>query len=290
MGGNADGLSDLQKRYLSLLKNTLTDYNRAEYQYAGAMPLEWVTPKHWRDALGFNILMTLLKPSRLRLVRHERKTAGERLEQRRNGGDWPPYAETMTGLRRLNVLEDLVQQVFAEKIPGNFIETGVWRGGSAIFIKAMLKLFDENDRKLWLCDSFDGLPPPDADRFPADKGDKHYKYRFLAVSLEEVRANFEKYDLLDNKIAFVQGYFEDTLPKLDPGPLAFARLDGDMYGSTIVALEALHPKVVEGGFVLIDDYALPGCRKAVHDYRDAHGINAPIIEIEDNIGAYWRKA
>jgi Macrocin-O-methyltransferase (TylF) len=278
----------MRAEYFDLLKTTLTDFNRAEYQYAGAMPLEWVTPKSRTQAFVFGTLMRLFEPTRLRLVRHKRQTAAERLERRRNGHDWPPYAETMTGLRRLDVLQNVVETIFADNIPGDFIETGVWRGGSAIFMKAMLDSYAQTDRRLWLCDSFDGLPPPDVERFPADVGDTHHEYRFLAVALEDVKRNFEKYGLLDEKIEFVKGYFEDTLAHVPVERLALARLDGDMYGSTIVALEALCPKVVSGGFVLIDDYALPGCQRAVHEYRDAKGIDAKIVEIEDGIGAYWR--
>jgi predicted O-methyltransferase YrrM len=86
----------------------------------------------------------------------------------------------------------------------------------------------------------------------------------------------------------VEGFFQDTLPNLDAGPFAVIRLDGDMYGSTIVALENLYPKLSPGGFVVVDDYALPACREAVTDYRSAQGIDAKIEEI-DWTGVWWRK-
>jgi O-methyltransferase/8-demethyl-8-(2,3-dimethoxy-alpha-L-rhamnosyl)tetracenomycin-C 4'-O-methyltransferase len=111
----------------------------------------------------------------------------------------------------------------------------------------------------------------------------------LAVSLEQVQANFARYGLLDEQVIFVKGLFQDTLPSLDAGPFALVRLDGDLYESTYVALKALYPKVSPGGFVIIDDYgAVPACQAAVLDYRTLMGIDAPMHEI-DWTGVWWRK-
>ena len=140
-----------------------------------------------------------------------------------------------------------------------------------------------------MADSFEGLPPPDAEHYPADAGDQHHTYDALAISLEQVRDNFKKYGLLDEQVVFVKGWFRDTLPGLDVDRIAILRLDGDMYESTMDALSALYSKLSLGGFVIIDDYALPGCRQAVTDFRDAMGITAELVDI-DGIGAYWRQA
>ena len=112
----------------------------------------------------------------------------------------------------------------------------------------------------------------------------------LAVSIDEVKANFAKYGLLDGQVRFLKGWFKDTLPAAPIEHLAILRLDGDMYQSTIEALAALYHKVSPGGVIIVDDYgAVPGCRQAVHDFRAAHSIVAPIQDI-DGIGVYWLKA
>jgi O-methyltransferase len=141
---------------------------------------------------------------------------------------------------------------------------------------------------VFVADSFQGLPPPDSERWPEDKGDIHHTAPFLAVSEEEVKENFRKYGLLDDRVVFLKGWFNDTLPSAPITKLAIMRLDGDMYGSTMDALVALYPKLSDGGYCVIDDYALEGCRKAVEDYRREHAIAEEIVKI-DWTGAYWRK-
>ena len=90
-------------------------------------------------------------------------------EARTWGEDWPPDAETMVGLKRLENVQFCVEDVLARGVPGDFAETGVWRGGVCILIRAILKAHDVTNRVVWLADSFEGLPEPDA-RFPQDPG------------------------------------------------------------------------------------------------------------------------
>lgn len=205
------------------------------------------------------------------------------------GGDWPSVAHSMVGIARLRNLAELGQSVIDENIPGDFIETGVWRGGCCILMKGVLKS-NGSYRKVYVADSFEGLPKPNAKKYPKDSGDTHYAHNdALAVSVEQVKANFAAYDLLDESVVFVKGLFQDTLHKLPNEPLALLRLDGDMYESTIVALEALYPRLSPGGYIIIDDYgALGPCRQAVTDYRSQHRITAPIQTI-DHTGVWWRK-
>ena len=107
--------------------------------------------------------------------------------------------------------------------------------------------------------------------------------------MEQVRNNFQRYDLLDGQVRFLKGFFADTLPTAPIGRLSLLRLDGDMYESTIDAVTALYPKLSSGGFCIVDDYgAVPACRLAINDYRRAHGIEEPISMI-DWTGAWWRK-
>jgi O-methyltransferase len=207
---------------------------------------------------------------------------------RAGGFDAPLLAQTMVGLKRLDNLQHCVETVLAEGVPGDFIETGVWRGGSCIFMRAILKAHDVTDRRVWVADSFAGLPRPDPKKYPADAGDSHHKRSMLAVSLETVRGNFERYGLLDDQVRFLIGWFKDTLPTAPIEKIAVARLDGDIYESTMDGLKNLYPKLQRGGFIIIDDYGLVNCGKAVRDYRNQHGITEP-IEAIDVVGAFWRR-
>jgi O-methyltransferase len=180
--------------------------------------------------------------------------------------------------------------VVANDVPGDVIETGVWRGGAMIFARAVLEAFGDRRRSVWCADSFAGLPPPDARSYPVDAGDVHHTYRQLAVTLDEVRANFARYGLLDERVHFLEGWFRDTLPSAPIEQLAVLRLDGDMYESTIVALDALYSKLSAGGYAIVDDYgAAPACRQATEDFRREHGIDDPLREI-DWTGVYWQRA
>ena len=208
---------------------------------------------------------------------------------RREGRDWPLRAYTMIGLERLNNLQYCIQDVIANNIRGDLIETGVWRGGATIFMRAVLKADAITDRCVWVADSFEGLPMPDEQRYPADAGDMNYQSRELAVSLEQVKANFERFELLDEHVRFLKGWFRDTLPTAPIEKLAVLRLDGDMYESTIGALTHLYPKLSRGGYVIVDDYgAVAGCRKAVDDYRASEEIKEEIRWV-DWTGVYWRR-
>jgi O-methyltransferase len=210
-------------------------------------------------------------------------------ELRAKGRDWPAKAHTMIGFERLRNVRELMSHVIGDGVPGDFVETGAWRGGACIYMRAVLKVFGIVDRNIWVADSFAGLPRPDPQRYPLqDQGDVHYTFKELAVSLESVRENFMKYDLLDEQVKFLKGWFKDTLPSAPIERIALLRLDGDMYASTMDALLALGHKVSPGGFVVVDDFgAVEGCRRAIADYRRERGIEAPLHDI-DGIGAYWR--
>jgi hypothetical protein len=207
---------------------------------------------------------------------------------RSEGRDWPAEGETMIGLHRLDNLQACIVDVLERGVPGDLMETGVWRGGAAIFMRAVLKAYGDPERVVWAADSFAGLPRPDPERFPADAGDELWTQKPLAVPVDEVRANFERYGLLDDRVRFLEGWFRDTLPGAPVEQLALLRLDGDLYESTMVALEALYDRVSPGGYVLVDDYALPTCRAAVEDFRRDRAVAAPLEHV-DWTGAFWRK-
>ena len=262
--------------YLELLKRVLTrslfDRHYHRFEFAKGDP---------RRAL-FAPVRSALSARRLELV----KLADPK--QRAGGRDWPADAESMIGTKRMDNLHECVADVLRRDVPGDLIETGVWRGGSVIFMRAALEAYGDVTRTVWAADSFEGLPPPEP-RHAADRGDVHHAFEVLAVSLDQVRANFARYGLLDDRVRFLKGWFKDTLPGAPIDRLALLRLDGDMYGSTMDALEPLYPRLSVGGYVIVDDYGIvPGCRRAVDEYRAEHGVREPIVDI-DGWGVYWRR-
>src|SRR5215831_7604063 len=142
------------------------------------------------------------------------------------GRDWPSMAHTMIGVKRLANLRRLVEDVIRKGVPGDLIETGVWRGGACILMRGVLHAYDVTDRRVWVADSFEGVPPPDSTRYPADEQSDYHTFEELSISLETVRRNFEKYGLLDDQVVFLKGWFRDTLPKAPIQALALLRLDG----------------------------------------------------------------
>ncbi len=208
---------------------------------------------------------------------------------REDAMDWPLTALTMIGLNRLNNIQKCIEDVLENTIPGDLIETGVWRGGATIFMRAVLKAHDENSRYVWVADSFEGLPVPNPDKYPADTNLRLCDIRELAVPLEEVQANFARYDLLDSQVRFLKGWFSQTLPTASIDKLAILRLDGNLYESTWDALVNLYPKLSIGGYVIIDDYgAVPACAQAVHDYRSMYAIEEEIQRVDRDC-IYWKR-
>lgn len=278
----------------------MSDINRAAELYLDLLKqilTRKVVPEKYRPLTGagrpgkriyqtlFTILHAILARKSLEIVRRY-ETDWAKREQ---GRDWPPDAETMIGMKRLENVQACIADVLRDGIPGDLIEAGTWRGGAAIFMRAALSAFGDTTRTVWVADSFEGLPKPDPEKYPCDAGDDLWQREYLAVSLETVQANFERYGLLDDRVRFLKGWFKDTLPTAPIAKLAVARLDGDMYESTIQALGSLYPKLSIGGYLIVDDYGdLPGCKAAVDDYRAANGIGEEIQRV-DWTGICWRR-
>jgi hypothetical protein len=272
-------IPDAAARYLDLLARCLTRDLFLDEEVRNVDLRTWPggEPEGLRD---------LLREQRWRVVRR-----GADREVRAVGNDWPPTAETMVGLARLGNVLDCTARALADGVPGDLVETGVWRGGTAIYLRAILAALGDTGRTVWACDSFEGLPEADADRYPMDVPMRLHEHDQLAVGLDRVRAAFDRYGLLDEQVRFVPGWFRDTLPGLgtEIGPIAVLRLDGDLYESTIDALTHLEPLVSDGGFVIVDDYnGIEACRQAVHDHREQQGITSPIHEV-DWTAVWWRK-
>jgi len=205
--------------------------------------------------------------------------------KRETGSDWPFDAETMIGLRRLENVQQAIRTVIDEGVPGDWLETGVWRGGASIFARACFEAYGDSSRVVWLADSFEGVPRP---TLPQDSESKLWTTSYLAVDAETVRANFARYQLLDDRVRILAGWFSETLPTAPIERLAILRLDGDLYESTMDAL-VLYDKVSPGGFVIVDDYNLEACRLAITDFRRERDITAPLEQV-DGAAVYWRKA
>jgi O-methyltransferase len=278
-----DSLTDLASTskdlYLDLLKNCLT---RSIFEERG----ERYRPRRggWR-AVVYESFARLFAATGLELVRRVSFDS----EARAEGKDWPAEAETMVGLRRLDNLEHCIHEAVRSRVPGDLIETGVWRGGAAIFMRGVLKAIGDTERVVWAADSFDGLPRPNAGDYPHDERDTHWTRSSLVVPLAEVRDNFARYGLLDEQVRFLPGWFSETLSRARIRRLAVLRLDGDMYESTIVALRSLYPKLSIGGYVIVDDYALANCKAAVDEFRAECGITEPIEHV-DWTCIFWRRA
>ena len=207
-------------------------------------------------------------------------------EDRTSGRVMAPMAHTSVGRKRLDHLHACISEIIEKKVPGDLIETGVWRGGAVIFMRGVLNAFGDT-RTVWAADSFEGLPAPDM-RHPKDAGAKWHLRPELDVSLEQVKEYARRYDLLEG-IEFLKGWFKDTLPGAPIEKLALARLDGDMYGSTMDALTALYDRVSPNGFLIVDDYfGVSACKAAVDDFRLERGIAERIDQV-DWTCAFWQK-
>jgi O-methyltransferase len=264
------------RAYLDLLRRCLTREAFLDQEWWDVRLDDW---PGGRDAV-----QPILAEHGWRLVRRGDPAA------RDEGRDWPPTAETMVGSKRLDCELRCCIDAVLDGVPGDFIETGVWRGGVTILMRGVLAALGDETRNVWVADSFEGLPVPDPERYPADAGLDWSGVGVLKVDADAVRSNFDRYGLLDDRVRFLEGWFCDTLPDAPIDQLAVLRLDGDLYQSTMDALVALEPKVASGGFVVVDDYGgWQSCRAAVDDYRAERGITDPIQTV-DWTGVYWRKS
>lgn len=173
-------------------------------------------------------------------------------------------------------LAELALQVgglLIDAVPGDIVECGVWRGGASFLMADLLRRAGVSDRKVWLCDSFEGLPAPAdidgevANRYARDTDSPRYRDNCLAT-LEDVRNIASTLGLTD-RVEFVKGWFDTTLPELRSrvGTIALLRIDADWYASVRSCLDALYDAVADGGLIVVDDYyTYEGCAIAVHEF------------------------
>jgi hypothetical protein len=190
-------------------------------------------------------------------------------------------------VRPLTMLDDLalidlvhvLRTVIEEDVPGDLVECGAWRGGAAFLLASQLKQAGVSDRKVWLLDSFEGLPPPqeidgDAALAYSRNTDSPGYYDNCRASLEEVQASADELGL-GALTTLVKGWFEDTLPATSAsiGPIALLHIDADWYSSVRSCLDHLYDHVSDGGFVIFDDYGVwDGCAVAVHEFLSSRQL------------------
>lgn len=211
-----------------------------------------------------------------------------------DGHLWPKgKALTMIGTRRLNNLYMLIKTVLENDIKGDIIEAGCWRGGAMMFARSILNTYNQKNKKVYMCDSFSGIPPMPNSKYKQDK--EAYTFDILNYNpVENVYAMLKKLNL-ENGTIIVKGYFNETLKNIPAKLFSIIRLDGDTYISTIQAITALYPKLSIGGYIIIDDYiGWASCKQAVTDYRKQHNIDEEIIVVyhekgETKLGVYWKK-
>ncbi len=273
--GAESELDRLRTRYLDTVERALTHmlYRPFDIRWDESPPVdEYEGSEELREAA----IKEFLKPD------------FDWADVRADGRDWPQYAQTMVGLKRLANVRACVQRAIEDGVPGDLIETGVWRGGVVILMRAILDAYGDDERTVFVADSFRGVPPPNTNAYPADAGSELHNANALAIRRQEVERNFDLYGLLDDQVQILEGWFKDTLPTVSDRSWAVVRLDGDLYESTMDALKNLYPRLSVGGFLIVDDYGHGPCRQAVTEYREANGITEPIEEI-DWLGAFWRR-
>jgi len=196
---------------------------------------------------------------------------------------------TMTSPERILALRDAVRHVCRHEIPGDIVECGVWRGGS-MMAAALTLLECGARRRLHLFDTFAGMPPPAAvdrdfsgvlaaERLAAE--DPLAGHTWCHSPLADVRANLLSTGYPAERVRFVAGRVEETLPGEAPEQIAILRLDTDWYESTRHELEHLYPRLAVGGVLIIDDYGhWQGARRAVDEYLAATGARLFLTRID----------
>lgn len=282
--GEAPGDASMRSRYLNLLKSALVNLIYPEHELriellerrcgtASGMPSDLAMRDiRYRSPAEYDDLVASKRDGAVRNRRPSR------------------FSHTMVGMARLHNLEYCARKVFADRVPGDFLEAGVCQGGAAIFLRALQLAFGEAGRQVWLADSFEGLPPPTHELDRAENLDwTAERQPWLAYDLRGVQDNFRTYQLLDDGVRWLAGWFAETLPTAPVEQIAILRADADLYQSTREVLESLYDRVSPGGFVVIDDYGtIEACRRAVDTFREERGITEPIRRI-DWTGVYWRR-
>lgn len=194
---------------------------------------------------------------------------------------------TMVSLERFKNLSNAIETVIKEKINGDLVECGVWKGGTIAYMMKILDEYKIYDKKVYGFDSFEGLPKPNLE---LDGHESEGWEGSLRASIDDCLRAIKRIEISENiKYEFIKGFFKDTLENNKLENISVLRLDGDWYESTMDCLNHLYPKVEAGGFIIIDDYGhWQGCKKAVDEFRIKHNITNPLFQT-DYTEFWWRK-
>lgn len=277
------------RRYLDLLKGALLDEHYLENEIridhlvrsavAGAQPVE--------NALRDPVRQMKEKTRQMLAARRSGKFGTDR-------GDvlgYFPYA-TM-GRVRLDHLEGCLDTIRETHVPGDLVECSTGRGGGGIFLRGYTAAWEMNQRKVWIVDPFRAAPQIDPELHESLREGIELLgggpgLPDLRGDLNTVRDAFKRFDLLDNRLRFLQGDYADTLASADIGRIALLRIGADVGSDASTILERLHDQIAPGGFVVVEDYNDPATRKAIDDFRASRGIVEP-LELTDWAGVAWRK-
>ena len=204
-------------------------------------------------------------------------------------------AYTMTDAKRVNVLIDAVHYIVTNNIEGAFVECGVWKGGSTMAMALTLKILADESRDLYLYDTFSGMSTPSDDDVSFNGLEAYQKFSRTKISedssnwcfssLNEVKENIFSTEYPREKIHFIEGKVEDTVPTSIPGKIALLRLDTDWYESTKHEMTHLFPLLNQNGILIIDDYdKWKGSRKAIDEYIADNNICILLNPIDGRFG------
>ena len=171
----------------------------------------------------------------------------------------------------LRATHGIARMLIQQGVPGDFVECGVFAGAQVAAMALAIVETGDTGRKVHLFDSFVGIPkagPKDnaIRRLVGGTGGELVTSGVSACSSADVRAHMKEWGVPPDLLVYHEGWFQDTVPAAEIGPIALLRLDADLYESTLVCLKHLHPKVVKGGWCIADDYGLDGCREAVNQF------------------------
>jgi cephalosporin hydroxylase len=272
-------LARAARRYLKLLKGALLDEHyleneiRVTYLAMCAKNKQEPEPERVRDP-----------------VRSQQDSYNRLLRLRRAGSSEPWWGSngflpfTSIGRARLDHLEQCLDAVRTEPVPGDLVDCSVERGGAAVFLRGFLDAHEEPDRTVWVAGEFRASPAPEPEPAAVDETLSHFR-----ADLNLIRDAFARFDLLDGRVRFLQGPFEASLPAAEIERVALLRLGHGIGRDARAALDRLYPRLSIGGFVVVDDYADAECAAAVDAYRAAHGLTEPLERV-DASAVTWRKA
>jgi hypothetical protein len=213
------------------------------------------------------------------------------------------YIYSMLSLEGLQNIETCTKIILKNNIVGDFVECGVWRGGTGIIIKKLLQKYHNNDKKIYLLDSYEGMENLENSSTVTEKdkldelcsyilndAEKYFGRKLIETNYDEVKNNLIHFNCFDKNVILLKGWFNDQFPFDNVKTISLLRLDCDYYYPTKICLEKLYNKVSKGGFIILDEYYLEfmGEKNAVDEFRSKNNITSKIIPVNNNI-AYWVK-